>query len=470
MNKKSSMRAYNIQNAPVLKTLINLSLPMTVAFLTNTLYQLVDMFYVAQLGKEYIAAMTLIFIPNHFLYAVFIGPSIGVSSLTARYIGEKNYGMAIDISNNSITIGIFLSAFFTASGLLFGKHLLALLGGKGDVLNLAWSYFRIQIIFLSAVGLRIIYAGALRGEGDTKTVMYNLGISALINVALDPIFIYGLWFVPPMGIVGASISTTIANMFSFIYILIHVFKSNNIIKITLKKIHLNLKLMINIYKIGFPVMVQQFAMVLSISFITSLVASFGNYALAGMGIGLRLMSVAQIPILGVCAGLLTMVGQNFGAKKFNRVKKTIIYGSLVNICIGCVVGGILIIFPKALVSFFNKDKALISAAKVFLYIQAPTLLFSAIGIAISHFFQGIGQASTALFLTTLRVGFLSTPGAYILSYYFNLSGVWYGMALGAVISVAISIILAIYYFKKKVYKETNSPNTCLCTETAGNEK
>jgi putative MATE family efflux protein len=466
-SNKSSERAYNIQNAPVLKTLINLSLPMTIAFLTYTLYQLVDMLYVARLGKEYIAAMTLTFIPNHFLYAVFIGPSIGVSSLTARYIGEKNYATAADTSNNSITIAFFLSVFFTILGLLYGKNILALLGGKGRVLSLAWDYFRIQIFFLSAVGIRIIYAGTLRGEGDTKTVMYSLGVSALINIVLDPLFIYGFWFIPRMEIIGASIATAISNLFSFVYIIFHVFKSKNIVKITLKKIHLNFKLILNIYKVGLPVMMQQLAMVLAISFISKLVASYGDYALASMGIGMRLFSLAEIPILGVSAGILTMVGQNYGAKKFDRVKKIIISGIFLNILIGTFIGIILMIFPGTIVSMFNNDENLVSFTKNFIYIMAPVFWGMAIGISVSHFFQGLGKAFTVLFLTALRVGLLSTPGAYILSAYLGLSGVWLGMASGTILTVFISLTLAVYYFKKKVFQESLRNETVLNSKTTG---
>ncbi len=450
MNNKNEIRIKQILNGPIYKTLLKISLPLMTAFFANMMYQVVDMIFVAQLGKEYIAAMTLNLVPMHFAFAIFIGPSIGIASLIARNIGAENIGKANETAGHGITIWIFLTLFITFFALFWGKPLLRFLGGQGEALNLAWEYLKIQAIFVFFSSMRIIFAGVLRGEGDSAKVMHILLFSAVSNIILDPIFIFGFGPVPKMGIRGASIATVIANGLAALLVLITLKKNKNLVKIDFSKIYFKLKYFLEIYRVGFSVTLQHFSMVVAMGFITGLVSTYGDTAIAAFGIGARLEMFVIIPMLGMGAGLLTVSGQNYGAKNFSRVKKFTYACIKLNALTGFIIGLLLFIFAIPIVKLFNNSPDLIAKAKIFIRIYAVLYWIVGIGVSISHLFQGLGKGTISLILTVTRVGLIGVPLAYILSSCIGLTGIWYGLGASGIISALFGLGFLFYHFKYKI--------------------
>ncbi len=450
MLSNNEKRVNHILSGPIVKTLIRVSLPLTTAFFANMLYQIVDLIFVARLGKEYIAAMTLNLVPMQFAFAVLIGPSVGLASLIARNIGAKNLHEAENAAGHGITIWIILTFSITFLGIFVGKDLLRFLGGTGKPLDLAWKYLKIQAIFVFFASMRIIFAGILRGEGDSKKVMHILVLSALSNIILDPIFIFGLGPIPKMGIEGASIATILANGIGAILVIFTLATKKNLVNINFKYFHIKGFYFLEIYRVGFSVMLQHLSMVVALGFITELVSKFGNTAIAAFGIGARIELFVIIPMLGLGAGLLTIAGQNYGAKNYTRVKKFTYACVIINALTGLVLGALLFIFAVPVVKLFNTDIILIQKGKVFIRILAAVYWVAGIGISISHLFQGLGKGMVSLLLTLTRVGLVGVPLAYVLSTYMGLPGVWIGLGASVVVSALMGAGFIIYQFKYKL--------------------
>lgn len=453
---KNNLRIEKILSAPVLKTLLSLSAPLIIAFFLNSLFQLIDMLYVAKLGSRHIAAMSINIIPGYFMYAIFIGPSIGITSVISRYIGADKIKEAKNIADHGVSLCIIISIIITTLGIIFGRHILYLLGGTGKVLTLAWKYLRIRLISFFFMGFRLILTGVLRGEGNMKTSMNVLIAATITNIILDPILIFGFYFIPSFGIEGAAIATAIANFAGALWILAVFLKKNNIININFKYFKFKFIYYKEIYKIGLPVIVQHLTSIIAMSLISRLISGYGHYALASMGIGVRLEMLAIIPILAISSAMLTMVGQNYGAKNYKRVQKVFFSGILLNAAAALFLGSILFSAPSFFIKMFRNDPQLIKTAKLFLKILAGVLIFSGIGIAHSHFFQGIGKGIIALSLTFIRVGILTVPLSYMFSLNYGLKGIWYAIGLSVILTSLIAGVFSTYYFKVKILKKNKT--------------
>lgn len=455
--QKSIQRQQLILNGSIWKTLMVLSAPLTFAFFLDALFQLVDLLYVSQLGSEHIAAMSLNMITGHFLYAMAIGPAIGLSSYVARKIGSNEISSATEAANNGITLALIISVLLTVTGLVFGKQILAILGGRGYVLELAWKYLFIRLVSTAFITMRIIVAGILRGEGDMKTAMYVLLVATVTNIILDPILIFGFWFIPPFGIQGAAMATAAADILGTVWLFNHLLQKKNIIKPDLKRIHLKLRVVFAIYRVGLPVALQNLAMVISFGFIARLVSSYSHYALAAAGIGTRLEMLAIVPIIAVSTSILTVVGQNYGAKNYHRVKLTAYAGSTINAFIGLIIGSSFFFFPEFFIRLFNGNDEILKVGVTFLKIFGFVYILSGVGISLAHVFHGLGKGFISLTLTLTRVGLVGVPSAYFLSGYWGLNGIWLGMASGSFFAVLLAFILTTYFFTKKINAEKTEP-------------
>ncbi len=429
----------------ITKTILVTAIPMVVALLLQTGFNIVDAIYVGRISAEAIAAVSLAFPIMFFIAAIGAGVGIGATSLIARYIGAKEIEKADNVAEHALLIGCVMGVIFTIFGLLFGKRMLMLMGAD-SLLGISWEY--LSVIFLGSffVMIFIIANSIFRGEGDTKTPMVFMIIATVVNIVLDPIFIFLL----NMGVKGAAIATVVSNIVGCVLMIRGFMNGRSSIKIRPRYFHFNTEILKKIFVIGIPGSLAQISMSLSAFIMMRIVSYFGTYAIAAFGIATRLDSIALLPSLGLMMALVPIIGQNVGAKKFDRAEKSTYRAAIIAALFSGSVGLLFFFFPSMFVSIFNTNPEVIKYGVSYLRIVPLAFAFVGVNICMSGSFLGTGNALTSLFFTLLRVIILIIPLALLFAFVFELGiiGVW----LAYPISIVVSAISSLLWFRTGRWK------------------
>jgi putative MATE family efflux protein len=428
----------DLTTGSITKTILVTAMPMVLALLLRTGFNIVDAIYVGRISAEAIAAVSLAFPIMFFIHAIGGGVDVGVTSLIARYMGAKKVEKADNVAEHGLLSGLVLGIVFMILGLIFGKNLLMLMGA-GSLLDLSLDY--LNIIFIGTLFMMLFFIGngIFRGEGDMKTPMIIMVIATVINIILDPIFI----FVLGLGVKGAAIATLISEVIGCILVIGALFMGKSSIKIRLRDFKFDFSIIKKIFKIGIPSSLSQVSMSISLFVMTRIVSSFGPYAIAAWGIIFRVDSVAVLPAIGLMIALISLVGQNVGAKKFDRAEKMVYRTSIIAGIFTGVIGLVFFAFPTAIMSIFNTNPEVIRYGVMYLRSVTLVYAFVGVGISINGGFLGAGDAITALFLTLLRVMIITIPVALILAFGFKLGilGVWLSFLVSTLISTSTALLL-----------------------------
>jgi putative MATE family efflux protein len=438
----------DLTNGGITKTILITAMPMVLALLLQTGFNIVDAIYVGRISAEAIAAVSLAFPIMFFIFSIAGGVGVGATSLISRYIGSKKIEKADNVAEHALLLGLVLGLIFTFLGLIFGKDLLLLMGAD-SLVDISLSY--LNIIFIGTIFTMIFVIGnnIFRGEGDTKTPMMFMIIATVINIILDPIFI----FILGLGVKGAAIATVVSNIVGCFAFIFGFLMGKSSIKIRPKYFSFDFNIIKKIFRIGIPSSLSQVSMSLSLAIMMGIVATFGPYAIAAFGIVFRLDSIAVLPALGLMFAVIPIVGQNVGAKKFDRAEKTAYKTALLAAIFTGLVGLVFFFFPSMFISIFNTNPEVIQYG--ILYLRTVTLVYAFIGIGISigGSFLGAGDPMPALIVTLLRVIILLIPLALIFAFALDLGmlGIW----LAYTISIFVSGITALLWFRTGRWKKAH---------------
>jgi len=427
----------DLTEGSVTKTILVTAWPMVLALLLHTGFNIVDAIYVGRISAEAIAAVSLAWPLMFFIFAIGGGIGVGATSLISRYIGAKQVEKADNVAEHALLSGVVMGLIFTFLGLIFGKGLLLLMGAD-SLVSLSLSY--LNVIFLGTIFMMIFTIGnnILRGEGDTKTSMVFIMIATIANIILDPIFI----FVLGMGVTGAAIATVISNFIGCAVVVYWFLMGKSSIKINPKHFRFDFSIIKKILKIGVPSSLSQVSMSVSLFIMMRIDSYFGAYAIAAFGIVFRLDSIAVLPALGLMFSIIPIVGQNVGAKKFDRAEKTAYKTATIAAAFTGIVGLIFFAFPSMFISVFNTNPEVLRYGSLYLRIVPLAYAFMGIGIAINGAFLGAGDPIPALITTLLRVIILVIPIALLLAFVLNMGlvGVWIAFAVSTLVSGIVSLL------------------------------
>lgn len=421
--------------------LIRFSVPAIIGMMVNALYNVVDRIFVGQgVGKNAIAGITIGFPIMIVIMAFGMLIGIGATSLISIRLGEHNKAEAEHIVGNGFTLLVGTSIILTVLGLIFLKPLLMTFGASQNVLPYAQAY--LQIILFGAVfqGIGFGMNNFIRAEGNPRMAMATMLIGAIINTILDPIFIYGL----KMGIEGAAWATIISLAASAAWVLYYFLNGQSSLKLRWANLKLDLTLTGKIMAIGSaPFFMQLAASGIMLVFNLLLVKYGGDIAISAMGIVNSVAMLILMPIFGINQGAQPIIGYNYGAKQFDRVKKTLKLAIIAATAVTVLGFGIVQIFPKAIIQMFNRDPELVelgaSALRIFL-IFLPIIGFQIVG---ANYFQATGKPLQATILSLSRQVLILFPALFILSNYFGLKGVFMAGPLSDLVS---SIITGLWLF------------------------
>ncbi len=433
--------------------LIRLSVPMMAAMFVQTLYNLVDSIWVAGLGPSALASVGAFFPIFMVIISIAAGLSIGTSAVISQQIGKKDKSKADETSTHSLILALILGIMMTAIFLLSIRHILKLLSLSDNVYQLSLTY---SVIVLSATVLIMFNNtanGILRGEGDTKRVMYAITFGSILNIGLDPVFIYFL----KLGVAGAAYATILSIGLSSILISYWLFiKKKTFVTISFKKFRYNPKIVLEILRIGIPSSLAQLTMSV-VNFILNVfvVKVAGDSGMAVFTAAWRLIDFARIPLIGIASAVTSVVGAAYGAKDGQKLNEIHLFSIKFGELIGVGVLILIAVFAQQLASLFTYTsegsiifKDLVLAMRI-LSLFLPGIPF---GMFTSSVFQGVNQAMKSLIVTILRTIIMQVFFCWLFSLVLNfgLVGIWAGIVIGNGIGSAITFIWGRSTVKKLV--------------------
>ena len=393
----------NIIEDKIIYLFVKIAIPSSVGTVFMTLYNVVDTFFAGKISPNALAALAQTFPVYFIIIALGVGLSIGTTSLMANALGEKNNRKASYYFSQSIFLAIITAIIVSFVGIYFGPHIILLMNDSYETMLLSMEY--LNIIFLGSIFVFIQMAinSSLTAIGDTKTNRNILIVSFFLNILLNPLFIFGYGIIPPMGMQGIAISTIVSQAFGTIYI---IFKFTNT---DLRKyLYLNnfkpeIKILTDLLKQGIPAAIGMMMISVGVFIILFFVSQYGDLALAGYGTAIRYEQLFLLPVLGLNTAVLSMVGQNYGAKNILRIEeiynKALIFG-----CTFMFISGFIIFFTSELaVSLFTNDLKVIMFGTKYLKITALMAPIYPIFFISNALIQGLKKANVVMFLTIGRM-------------------------------------------------------------------
>ena len=410
---------------PVNRLLITMSLPMVISMLVQALYNIVDSVFVAQINEAALTAVSMAFPIQNLMIAVAAGTGTGVNALLSKSLGEKNKRMVDDTANMGVFLAICSYAVFAIIGIFLSRIYFAAQISDAQIIEYGDEYMSVICLFSFGLFGQIITERLLQATGRTIFTMFTQGIGAIINIILDPILIFGLLGLPAMGVTGAAAATVIGQIIAAILGFVCNAVYNHDITLSIKGIFtIDTMVISKVYRVGIPsIIMQSITSVMTFS-LNKILAEFSSTAVAVFGVYYKLNSFIFMPVFGMNNGLVPILSYNYGARKPDRIKKTIKLG--MKYAVAIMIFGLLLfeLFPSGLLGIFDASQEMLSIGCVALRIIASSFVFAGVAIICSTVFQAIGNPLHSLIMSVCRQLLVIVPVAWLLSLSGILELVW----------------------------------------------
>lgn len=424
---------------PVNKLLMNMSLPMMISMLVQALYNVVDSIFVSRIDENALTAVSMAFPIQSLMIALGAGTGVGVNALLSRSLGEKDY----DRVNKAAGNGIFLAGINYLVFLLVGILVTTpfYLSQTKDAQILSYGQQYLTIICCCSFGMygQFIFERLLQSTGRTFYTMITQSIGAIINIILDPVFIFGYFGVPKMGVAGAAIATVIGQIVAGTIALVINIKKNDEIQLKLKGFRPDGKIIAWIYEVGIPSIIMQAIGSVMIYGMNRILIAFSSTAVAVFGVYFKLQSFIFMPVFGLNNGMVPIIAYNYGAGKKDRLIKTlklsIIYA------VGLMLLGVIIfqLFPAPLFALFDASETMIAIGIPALRIISLSFIFAGFCIVCGSLFQALGNGVYSMVVSIARQLLVLLPVAYLLSLSGKVEAVWWAFPIAEIVSLSLTV-------------------------------
>ncbi len=427
-----------------------LSIPMILEMLMESIFALVDTFYVSRVSVNAVATIGLIESVITLVYAVAIGLSMAATAFVARRIGEKDIKGASQAAVQIIFLGIVIAVIISVIGIIYPKEILGLMGAESDLINEGYRYTKILLGGNITIMLLFLINAIFRGAGNASIAMWMLIISNGLNIILDPIFIFGLGPIPAYGVKGAAIATTIGRGVAVVFQIIALFYGWSKIKIVFKDLKIRIEIMLNLIRVSLGGIGQFLIATSSWVFLMRIMSEFGSDVIAGYTIAIRVMMFTLMPSWGMSNAAATLVGQNLGAKQPDRAEKSVWKTGKYNAVFMGLVSIIYMIFSTQIITIFNTAPEVVKQGSLCLEVIAAGYVFYAYGMVVIQSFNGAGDTKTPTYINFVCFWLFQLPFAYIIAIKFKVgpSGVFWAITLAEVLIAVIGVI----WFRKGKWK------------------
>jgi len=444
---------YDYTEGSIGRAILLLSVPMVLEMLMESVFVVVDVFFVGRLGKEAVATVGLTESMMTLVYTLAIGLSIGATAMVARRTGEHDPEGAAHAAAQTIVLGLGVSLVIGAAGIAFAPHLLALMGAETSVIESGTGFTRVMLGANASVVMLFLINAVFRGAGDAAVAMRVLWMANAINILLGPCLIFGLGPFPELGVTGAAVATSIGRGAGALYAFSKLWREGGRIRLARRHFRVDAAVMARLARLSSTATFQVFVGMASWVVLTRIVAGFGSAAVAGNIIGMRVIMFALLPSWGMSNAAATLVGQSLGAGKPERAEAAVWRAGFYNMCFLGAVGLLFIVFADPIVGVFTQAAA---GPEVHRYgvdclrIVSAGFLFYAYGMVITQSFNGAGDTRTPTIINVFVFWLWEIPLAYLLA--FGLGMGPHGVFIAAAVAFSTLAVVSAYFFRRGHWK------------------
>lgn len=437
---------------PINKLIINMSLPLITSMFVQAFYNIVDSLFVARINEDALTAVSMSFPAQNLMISAGVGVGVGITALIARYLGAHDEKGITRVVHNGIFLGILNSILFALFGIFLAKFYFEFQKASGIIETYGIQYLSICSIFAFSIIMEITFERMLIASGKTIYTMITQSTGAIINIIFDPIFIFGLFGFPKMGIVGAAVATIFGQTVAMFMALYFNVVKNHEVRISIKKFAVDFKTIVNIYEIGFPSIVMQSAASFMIFQLNNLLASFSMTATAVLGVYFKLQSFVILPVFGLNNSVISIVSYNYGAGKIKRLLKTVKIANIYAFSI-MLAGFVLCqILPSQILKIFDASDNMLAIGVPALRIISFSFLIAPFSIVSSGTFQALGKGTFSLIISLIRQLIVILPLSYLLSRVMGMKGVWVAFPIAEIVAGILTIIYLRKLYKNEIMK------------------
>lgn len=435
------------------KAVILLAIPMVLEMMMESVFALVDLYFVGHLEHSSFAIQTVGLTESvlTIIYSLAIGMSMAATAVVARRIGEKDPVAAAKAGMQSIIIAFAVNSVMSIFGVIYAKDILMLMGASADAAEHGYRFTQIMIGSSLCIMLLFLINGIFRGAGNAAIAMKSLWLANICNIILCPILINGLGPIPGFGLTGAALATTLGRSIGVLYQVYHLFSGNNILKIKIAYFAPDFKQIKALVKIAAPGILQFVIASCSWIFLAQLVATTGgDHGSAGYQTALRIMMFFILPAWGLSNAAATLVGQNLGAKQIERAEKSVFTTAKYNVIFMATIMVITLCFGKYIISFFTNDEMVRAVAVEALQIMSVGFIFYGIGMVLINTFNGAGDTWTPTGINFFGFWLFQIPLAYALAKHFNMGPT--GVFIAIPVAETAITLAGIFFYKRGKWK------------------
>ena len=435
------------------RLLITMAAPIMLSMLVQSLYNIVDSIFVAQFSKDALTAVSLTFPVQSLMISIAAGTGVGVNSVLSRRLGEKEFEKANRVASHGIILAILSSILIAIIGLLISDKFFTFFTDTKSTIEMGRQYMLVCTVFSSGIFLQVMFERLLQATGKTHLSMIAQMTGAIVNIILDPIFIFGYLGVPRLGAMGAAIATVIGQFSSASVALYLNLKYNKEIKFSFKGFRMEGEIVGDIYRVGIPAIIMQ--SITSIMTVGMNKILGEDTAISVFGIYFKINSFIFMPIFGLSNALIPILAYNYGAKKVSRIKSTIRHGMTISISMMLIGSALIMIFPEFFLNMFDAEGYMMAMGIDALRIIPIGFSFAGFCIVVISLLQAIDSASVSIIISVTRQLAVILPSAFLLKMFLGYPWVWFSLPLAEIVA---TVMCGIFY-KTICLKKINSLNS-----------
>ena len=448
----------NLTSNPIGRLLRQIAIPASIGSLFQTLFNIVDTFFAGKISSEALAALTKSF-PLYFLIiSAGIGIVAGCNSLIANCLGERNKMAASIYSYNTLLFAVLFSIIITFGGIYFSYDLLKIMGSSNESVNLAKEYT--DVIFLGSIVFLIqtSFNAILYSQGDTKSYRNFLIVGLIFNIILNPIFIFGLFFIPAFGIAGLAISTILIQFVGCVYLFLKVNKTELKIVLKIENFFPRRNFLVSIFHQVMPITFSLFLVAIGSFILLFFINIFGDPAIAGYGAAIRFEHLFTLPVIGLNIAVVSIASQNFGARRFNRIREVYFKGIFFGVIIMCFASAIIYLLSESIILIFSNDLEVIKFGSQYLKIAAFIIPVYPIFFISNAFFTAVKKTSLIFYNNLFRLIILPAIIVWSILNIFNgeFQDIFFGLLymnwiFGFFVLLLVRIVMIKKFYEKKKF-------------------
>ena len=430
-----------MKEKPVLGLLLSMALPMVISMMVNSLYNIVDSFFVAKISESAMTALSLVYPLQNLVNALMIGFGVGINAVIAFYLGARDFKKADDAASQGLFYNVVQGLLMTVVCIAVMPSFLRLFTGDEEVISLGVRYSNIVFLFAVAVAVELAFEKTYQAVGKMAVSMLCMIVGCVVNIILDPVLIFGLGSFPKLGIEGAALATGLGQTVNAgLYVIFYLIKPISV-HIRIRQMRPTRDMGIRLYAIGIPATLNLALPSLLVSALNIILAGYGQIYVFVLGVYYKLQTFLYLPANGIIQGMRPLMGYNYGAGEKKRVRQ--IYVTALVLSAGIMVAGTILcqLIPGSLIQMFTTRTETVEAGAMALRIISLGFLVSALSVVSSGALEALGKGIPSLMISLCRYVMIIIPVAWILSHFFGAVGVWHAFWVTEVISGIISILI-----------------------------